>query len=96
MALTPTEELAADIRALDGNHDLGASELATALTELGWTKVPIVLQSYREGHLVDVFYPPTGTWLPGHVSQVESGIVHVDTEKGPVSVMNITRIKRRA
>jgi hypothetical protein len=31
--------LAADIRAVDGNHDLGAGALASALTERGWTRL---------------------------------------------------------
>ncbi|QXW04028.1 hypothetical protein [Rhodococcus globerulus] len=31
-------ELAADIRAVDGNHDLGAAALADKLAELGWSK----------------------------------------------------------
>jgi hypothetical protein len=39
---TPTAEpvtaLAADIRAVDGNHDLGASALAEALIERGWSQ----------------------------------------------------------
>lgn len=93
---TLTDELANDIRAIDGDHDLGAAALATALVELGWAKIPIVLGSYREGHSVDVFFPPTGEWMPGHVSSVGPAMVHVDTEKGPVTVMNTARIKRRA
>ena len=31
-------DLAADIRAVDGNHDLGAGALAAALTARGWTR----------------------------------------------------------
>ena len=31
-------DLAADIRAVDGNHDLGAGALAQALTERGWSR----------------------------------------------------------
>jgi hypothetical protein len=30
--------LAADIRAVDGNHDLGAGALAEALVERGWRR----------------------------------------------------------
>ena len=31
-------DLAADIRAIDGNHELGAGALAEALIERGWTR----------------------------------------------------------
>jgi hypothetical protein len=34
----PVTALAADIRAVDGNHDLGASALAEALIERGWSQ----------------------------------------------------------
>jgi hypothetical protein len=33
------DALAADIRKIDGNHDLGAGALAERLVELGWRKV---------------------------------------------------------
>ena len=32
------DELAADIREVDGNHSLGASALADRLVDLGWSK----------------------------------------------------------
>lgn len=35
---TDIDAFAADIRAVDGNHDLGAAELAEKLIELGYTK----------------------------------------------------------
>jgi hypothetical protein len=34
----PVDELAQDIRTLDGNNDLGAAKLAQALTDLGYSK----------------------------------------------------------
>jgi hypothetical protein len=33
-------DLANDIRLVDGNHDLGAGELAEALTKRGWSRTP--------------------------------------------------------
>lgn len=34
------DELAQDIRRVDGNHDLGAGRLAEKLAEKGWVKIP--------------------------------------------------------
>ena len=39
----PWPELANDIRRVDGNHDLGAGELAARLTELGWSRASRVV-----------------------------------------------------
>ena len=36
--VNPVDELAQDIRRLDGNNDLGAGKLAQALIDLGWSK----------------------------------------------------------
>ena len=36
--ITDIDAFAADIRSVDGNHDLGAAELAEKLIELGYTK----------------------------------------------------------
>jgi hypothetical protein len=38
-------DLAADIRAVDGNHDLGAGALAAALTARGWTRASVPTES---------------------------------------------------
>lgn len=134
-------ELAADIRALDGNNDLGAAALAEALIEKGWgkpaSKDPSVdyphqsgefnvlgpeiftdlagtviswkgvnyypraestiatpsLKTYNEGQLVEVLRG--GDWIPGRVSSRDkvSNHVHVDTERGPVTIASTRYIK---
>lgn len=41
------DELAQDIRAVDGSHSLGAGELAERLTERGWSR-PRVVETIEE------------------------------------------------
>lgn len=57
--MSQIEDLAADIREVDGNHDLGASALAQALSEKGWGKFP-----RPEGDVI-VLGPETFTGAPG-------------------------------
>lgn len=142
-------ELAADIREVDGNHDLGAAEIAEKLIERGWGKHPVdkypradgdfmvlgpeiftgaegtasegviswkgenfyrthdgkppvvpevvvePLSAYKSGDKVSVM--KNGDWLPGFVSEKDrvSNHLHINTERGPVTIASTNFIKRR-
>lgn len=98
MTDTTSDDLAADIREVDGAHTLGASELAEALSAKGWTKVTKpahkALGDYRYGDLVIVLAPDYKE-RPGLVVNVDKGLnlVQVDTERGPVTINNPERIR---
>lgn len=86
MTDTPTDQLAADIREVDGNNDLGARHLAEALIEKGWihhTSIPasepapapapekiVSLADFTVGERVEVFIPARGDWFPGDVVEI--------------------------
>lgn len=79
-------ELAEDIRELDGNHDLGAGELAEGLIQRGWTTVDLVTRfpgDYAPGRRVEIFDWQQGKWVLGDVSGHVGNTVQVDTERGP-------------
>lgn len=104
MSAELVNRLAADIREVDGDHKLGAAELAEALVEKGWTQSPakkadVPLKDYSYGDPVEVWF--RGEWLPGQVSEATRGArqimsVHLQ-DKGPVTVAhsgNIRRVKK--
>lgn len=86
-------KLAADIRRIDGDHTMGASELATALVEAGWTNVPAVV-TFEVGEAVEVMV--LGEWIPGKLSEnYAHGLTSVHTAKGPVTIMaGASRIRK--
>lgn len=131
------DALAADIREVDGKHDLGAAALAEALVDKGWgvpqtypstsqdgtvTKIgpnvvllsdgPAIeyegkryvlaktenlqpaLKQYKDGEQVEVF--KNGAWLPGFITSREKGssMIHVHTDRGPVSVASTHGIRK--
>lgn len=98
------EELANDIRTVDGTHDKGAGEIAEALVALGWTKTPqteappavLPLTMYKTGDKVEAMR--NYDWLPGVISSTDAlgNNVHVDTERGPVTIANKNRLRRLA
>ena len=97
MADTTAEDLAADIREVDGNHDLGTAELAEALVAKGWTrgKTPDPnppLKEYKVGEYVEVLRG--GDWVAGRISSKQGGVLNVDTERGPVGVGGPLRIRK--
>lgn len=103
--MTTIEELANDIRTIDGNHDMSAGALAEALADLGYAKTSVVsegppvvlpLTAYKVGMNVDVLR--NYDWLKGVVSSTDAlgGNVHVDTERGPVTIANKNRLRRIA
>ncbi|NKS77986.1 hypothetical protein GS539_19380 [Rhodococcus hoagii] len=55
------DELAQDIRAVDGNHLLGASELAERLIERGWFRPRVVETESESGGLEALWTMPVGT-----------------------------------
>lgn len=90
--------LAADIREVDGDHTLGAAELAEALAARDWVKRATpehkALKDYKYGDLVRVTGPDFKE-RPGRVANVDKGtnLVQVDTERGPVTINNPERIQ---
>lgn len=97
--MSTTEDLAADIRSVDGDHKLGAGELAEALGALGWTKAPVApehppLRSYKVGQLVSAVR--NGEWLEGVISEIDPFGTHVQTDRGPVTIAKDALIKPRA
>jgi len=98
--MTATDDLAADIRQVDGENKMGAAALAEALVGLGWIKVvkPDVkpLIAYEVGDYVQVVARDMA-WRDGRVSEknVLAGTVRlsVDTERGPVTIASTQRIR---
>ena len=92
------DNLAADIREVDGDHTLSAGALAEALVAKGWTKVIApahkALKDYQYGDLV-VVTGPDFKEHDGRVANVEKSmnLVQVDTERGPVTINNPSRIR---
>ena len=72
-------DLAADIRRIDGAHDMGAGALAEALTEAGWTRaVPAGLDAaWAEAEAA----LPEGGWIT--VGTVGPGLVTVEVMHWP-------------
>lgn len=78
-----------------------ATDLAEKLHEQGWARVnddefihqAQSISDFREDSRVEVFWPLTGEWLPGFVSAIDHGFVHVETVKGPTSVASLHRIR---
>lgn len=88
--------LAEDIRLVDGNHDLGAGELAEALIRAGWTKIEYITRfpvDYTTGRHVEILDGTRGTWLEGTVSGHVGNTVQVDTEFGPKTAGSIRTIR---
>ncbi len=88
----PIDDLAADIRELDGNNDLGAAALAEALVAKGWVKGEPApedrpLKDYKVNDKVIVLDRDL-LRREGVVRQVDpvSFHVHVHTEKGPITI----------
>ncbi len=98
--MSTIDDLAADIRAVDGDNDLGSGALAEALAELGWTKVaPVVevpLKDYKEGEAVLVLRE--GNWIEGRIDSISEmgNNVHVQTERGPVTIATPKRVRRNS
>lgn len=99
---SPTDILAADIRSVDGDHTLGAAELAEKLIELGYTKKPGFdphpsLKEYKQGEFVEV--QKDGRWVAGKVTGIEKGsslLLYVDSERGPRTVASTYVIRKVA
>ena len=52
------------------------------------------IKDYKPGDLVSVFYPKTADYIEGRVSELSelNTRVHVDTDRGPLTIMNPKRI----
>ncbi len=101
----PIDRLANDIRAVDGDHKLGAGDLAEKLIELGWVhqdSIPapaapekvLTLKDYKEGDKVEVYSNKAGDFIPGFVQEKLNGRLHVHTDKGPVTVQSVNYIRK--
>lgn len=100
------EKLAADIREIDGSHELGAAALAEALIEKGWI-LPVVEVSAEEEfepHPVlknyavqeQVIVLRNGDWTPAVVTDKnpEGTMLNVFTERGPLTIMSTRNIQK--
>lgn len=102
------EKLAQDIRAVDGDHTLGAAELAEKLVDLGWLQ-PVVdasateeeefvvqppLKNYTVGEPVIVLR--NGDWVPANVTDknLDGTMLNVFTERGPLTIMSARNIQK--
>jgi len=95
--MSTIDDLAADIREVDGEHKLGAGELAEALAAKGWVKTPVALLqpplgAYKVGEYVVAL--KDSTWRDGRISEITPHGIHVETEVGPVTVATSNRIKK--
>lgn len=81
-----TDEFANDIRAVDGNHDLGAAELAEKLTELGYHKR--VKYPLEDGDFLrlgpEIFTGQPGTPADGVISWKGENFYRTHDGKPPV------------
>jgi hypothetical protein len=75
-------DLANDIRTVDGNHDLGAGELAARLAERGWRRVAAPSDGLRERieRLSDAS-EGRGEWLTGWQAAIEATLDVVDAAR---------------
>lgn len=98
--LEAIESLAADIRELDGSHELGAGALAEALVAKGWTKLalaaPTVVLSLKDFKVGDSCETLNKNfdWVEGRVTLVDVAGTHIHTEKGPVTIQTVSKIRR--
>jgi hypothetical protein len=53
------------------------------------------LKSYKPKDFVSIMVPALGVWVPGRVNSVDpvSGYLHVDTERGPVTIASNRRVR---
>lgn len=97
-----TDQLAEDIRTIDGDHKMGAGELAEALVALGYgmlpelpEPIPYSLRDYSPGEIVTV-RDRNFDWSLGQISEISNNgtNIHVDTESGPVTIASPRRIRK--
>lgn len=98
--ITAIDQLANDIREVDGDHSLSAGELAEKLVELGYTKAQPVnvhppLKDYKISEFVEVLHQ--SDWVAGRISGIQKTgnvLLYVDTERGPVTVAGPLRVRK--
>lgn len=102
--------LAADIREVDGSHELGAGAIAEALIGKGWIhsssipvaevvpEKPLSLADFSVGEPVEVFLPSRGDWTGGRVVEIGqlASTIHVAHEYGSTTVASTHRIRKVA
>jgi len=79
--ISDIEDFAADIRAVDGNHDLGAAALAEKLIEMGYTKGKVGYPYESGPHLIlgpELFTGAEGT--PEHGKLMWKGVLYVEAK----------------
>lgn len=55
------------------------------------------LRSYKQGTYVEVFNATSGDWTPGYVSEIDrSGHLHVETERGPLTIGHARRVRTQS
>lgn len=61
-------------------------------------ETPAKLTDYKQGEQVEVLDPKAGVWREGFISSIDriSNHLHVDTERGPITVASTGRIRRRS
>lgn len=79
--MTQVDDLAEDIRTIDGKHELGAGELAEKLIELGWSKKTLSDVKLDYGTKVEVLV--RGDWVPGYINGTgPGGLLDVVHDRG--------------
>ncbi len=89
------DQLAADIRLVDGAHQVGAGALAEALVALGWKSGPAIVTLATQDRLTlrallnisDMRAAPTGLMIDGHGLSVRVGDSRFDSWTPPIGTV---------